>query len=159
MIFFRLIVWRIIVYLELDRPTKEQARLDLLMKRKPKPFKTKLIINETMNMYVSVMLSLVVFLLGLSIPFHALDDPCEGLRIGGYLLSYKIALVIEPYTGALDYFIVVFSIMLVYISIKTVLDAIKHTTINISPWLERGKYTLPPKRRKSFIINISRGKY
>lgn len=116
-------------------------------------YKTKLKTDKTLNLYISILLSTVVFLISISIPFHALESPCDLLKERGYHITYQIALIIEQYTDVLDYFIVVFFIMLVYVSIKCVLDAIANTKINISPWLERGKYTLPPKRRRSFIIN------
>lgn len=140
---------RLIEYFQLDRPSKEDEQRMLLMHKKPKEsYRTKLKTDRTLNLYISILLSIISFLICLSIPFAALESPCEILKEKEMYILFYIAKFIEENSDILDFFIVVFLIMLVYVSVRMVVDAIKNTKINISPWIEMGKYTLPPKRRR-----------
>lgn len=116
----------------------------LLHKKKKIVYKTVLKTNKTWNFYISILLSIIGLLLCLSIPFAILDNPCEIFIERKFEVSYQIAVVIEKYALLLDLLIILLIFLMAYLSIKTINDAIKKTNISISPWIERGRYTLPP---------------
>lgn len=99
-----------------------------------------------MDLWVSTLLSVISALVCLSIPYAALQSPCEALKKNNLITFYNIASYLERYVKLIDRLIIALSIILVYISVKTVLDAINNTNISMSPWLERGKYVLPQRR-------------
>lgn len=156
-------LFRIIQYLNLDQILKENERRLILLNKKPKIiYKTLLKTDETLNFYISILLSLVGILICLSIPFAALESPCDIFIINDLFVLHKIAMFINNNFILLDILIVLFIVLLIIVSIKTVLDAIRNTNISISPWIERGKYTMPPKsesRRRRFLTNLESEMY
>lgn len=115
----------------------------LLHKNKKIVYKTVLKTNSTWNFYISILLSIIGLLLCLSIPFAILDNPCEIFVERKFEISYRIAVIIEKYALLMDLLIIVLIFVMTYLSIKTIRDAIEKTNICISPWIEKGKYTLP----------------
>lgn len=143
----------------MDQLFKEDEQRLILLHKKPKiVYKTTLKTDETLNFYISILLSLVGILICLSIPFAALESPCNIFIDNELFILHKIATFVYNYVIILDVIIVLVLIVLVVVSIRTVVDAINNTNIRISPWVERGKYKLPPKsesRRRQFFTNLS----
>lgn len=147
----KLPLFRLIEYFHLDDLFKEnEYRLMLLHKQKKEIYRTRLIMNQTMNLCVSVLLSLISLLVCVTIPYVALEAPCEQLK--DYSILYGIAKWVDKYIAMIDRIIIILCVLLVCVSVKTVWDAIKTTNISISPWLERGKYVLPSRRKKSLLL-------
>ncbi|RVE45341.1 hypothetical protein evm_010046 [Chilo suppressalis] len=159
MLFYRLVWQRFVAYFRLDELFKgDEARRKLLLllhKKRKVPYKTKLITDQTLNFYITVLLSIIGTLICLSIPFAALETPCTILKERGYHITYFIAVYVDTYLYVLDIVIISFILVLIYVTTKMYLDAIKRTKINISPWVERGKYKLPDKNYKPSIENMS----
>lgn len=68
------------------------------------------------------------------------------------MFIYGIAKYIEKYIAMIDRIIIVLTVFLVCITVKTLWDAIKSTNISMSPWLERGKYVLPGKTKNPALL-------
>lgn len=120
----------------------------LLHKKKKTVYKTVLKTNKTWNFYISILLSLIGILLCLSIPFAILENPCEIFIERKFNVTYQIAVIIEKYALLMDIVILLLIFLMTFLTIKTVADAIQKTNISISPWIERGRYTLPPQIMK-----------
>lgn len=69
---------------------------------------------------------------------------------------YNFAKSLEKYVEMIDRLIIALSIILVYVTIKTVTDGIANTNISMSPWVEMGKYTLPEKLKKKMEKRVKR---
>ncbi|XP_026735446.1 uncharacterized protein LOC113499246 [Trichoplusia ni] len=148
MIFYRLGLRKLIEYFKLDQLFKDDELRQMLLHKKPKEvYRTKLKANRTMDLCISTLLSLISSLVCLSIPYAALDTPCEVLKQNNLTTIYNVASYFENYVDLIDRVIIALSIILVFITVKTIVDAINNTDINMSPWLERGKYVLPKKTR------------
>lgn len=140
---------RFIDYFQLNKPSKEdETRMMLLHKKKKTVYKTVLKTNKTWNFYITILLSIIVFLLCLSIPFAILDNPCEIFVERKFDITHRIAVVIEKYALLMDILIIVLMLLMTFLTIKTLKDAIDNTNICISPWIERGRYTLPAQIMK-----------
>lgn len=120
----------------------------LLHKKKKIVYKTVLKTNKTWNFYISILLSIIGILLCLSIPFAILDNPCKIFVERKFDVTYQIAVVVEKYALLMDILILLLIFLMTYLAIKTIKDAIDNTNISISPWIERGRYTLPPQIMK-----------
>ncbi|KAG6443570.1 hypothetical protein O3G_MSEX002880 [Manduca sexta] len=144
MIFYRLALQRIIDYLNLDQLFKHEEPRH----KKQKAYKTQLQTDRRMNLFISTLLSVLTWLVCLSIPFAALESPCESLKEHNLYTLYKIAKWLERYRATIDKLIVILFLTLVYVTVKTVVVAIKKTDLTVSPWIERGKYSPPCRRRR-----------
>ena len=136
-----LINYRIIEYLGLNKPRPEFARRNV----KPEPYKTKLKINETLNFYVSILMSIFGILLWITMPFALLEEPCEIFKKKNIYTFYEFVKTFQKYMPMMDRLIVSVGIILVVVSISTIVDAINNTKINLSPWIEQGKYKIVKK--------------
>lgn len=120
----------------------------LLHKKKKTVFKTVLKTNKTWNFYISILLSIIGILLCLSVPFAILENPCLIFVERKFNVTYRIAVVIEKYALLMDLLIILLIFLMTFLTIKTIKDAIEKTNISISPWIERGRYTLPAQVMK-----------
>ncbi|XP_031770636.2 uncharacterized protein LOC116413815 [Galleria mellonella] len=146
MIFYRYIILWFIEYFGLNKPSpREELLMKLLKKKKKVEHKTQLKVDQTYNFYVTMLLSVICPLICLSVPLAILDSPCDILLEYELHQCYAIAKFLKEYINVVDFFILALIITLIRISTKMILDGIKYTKINISPWLEMGKYTLPSK--------------
>lgn len=127
---------------------------------KPEPFKTKLKTNRRLNVCISVLMSILGILLWITMPFAILDSPCEIFKEKKMFTIYNIMKSLQRYMPMIDRLIIACGILLAAVSIDTIADAIKNTNINLSPWVEKGKYKIvktpqievkiPERKRFSF---------
>lgn len=99
--------------------------------------------DQTLNFYVSVLLSIIGFLVCLTIPFAALENPCDIFAENQLIILHIIMKWIEKHLVLFDFMIISLTFVLIVVSTTTVIDAIQNTNISMSPWVERGRYKLP----------------
>lgn len=119
---------------------EEESPLLLKYKKKKKVYKTELKVNQVLNLYVSVIMTLVSVLVWISVPFGLLESPCELFQQKEMDTMYTISKFLYRNITLLDILIIVLIVLLTVVSIDTVYDAIKNTDISQSPWVLRGKY-------------------
>ena len=78
-------------------------------------------------------------------PFALLEEPCEIFRKKNIYTFYEFVKTFQKYMPMMDRLIVSVGIILVVVSISTIVDAINNTKINLSPWIEQGKYKIVKK--------------
>lgn len=88
--------------------------------------------NPKLDLFVSSVMSLMEFLLCISIPFALLERPCEIFLQKQMYTIFEIVTVLEKYMPMIDRIIIALFIMLIYLSVDTVVVAIKNTIIKIS---------------------------
>jgi hypothetical protein len=123
-----------------------QERILLLTKGKKRMSnKVTLKIDEKLDLYVSAIASALAFTMFLSIPFVSLESPCEIFKDLGYNIYQAIKFVDKNFY-IVDSVLISLMILLIYVTLTMILDAMKRTKINLSPWVQRGKYK-PPKKK------------
>lgn len=126
-----------------------------LLNKKPKEtYKTKLKTDQTLNLYISILLSIISIMICISIPFSAMESPSDIFKEREMYIMHSISKIVDNYKLFLDILIILLTVTLVYVSARMIIDAIRNTQINISPWIEMGKYSLPPKD-KSERLRVS----
>lgn len=137
---------RLINFLGLNEDSEKERRAALLGKKKKVVHETKLLVNETMETCTFLILAGVNMLLLLTLPIKILEEPCElfmnNVSDKG-MDFYSFTVTVKEYASLIDGIIILMFVALVIVGAKTVLDGIALTKINISPWLEQGKYVLP----------------
>ncbi|XP_028027741.1 uncharacterized protein LOC114241161 [Bombyx mandarina] len=155
MICYRLYIQRLIDYLGFNKPSEEERLRQLLLSKKKKKYKrTELNYNTEMVTNVSLLLTILTSLACLTIPYAVLEKPCEIFKERNMYVLYFITSWIEAYWFLLDGLIVILFIILVYMFMETVFNAIDNTDISMSPWVEQGRYAQP--KRPKFIIQTCR---
>lgn len=108
-----------------------------------------------MNLLISFLLSLLNFLLCLSIPYAVLEKPCDALKSYNLHILYSIVKWIESYLPMIDRLILSVILIIIYISVTILFDAMSNTDIRMSPWVEKGKYVSPRRHRRIRVPLIS----
>lgn len=144
---------RIIQYV---RNFKNKNRFSFNKKRKD-IYRPKIQANKKLDLILSSLLSVMTSLICVSIPYKALEEPHGAFKYYGLDTLYDITTTLERYLPLIDRAIVALFILLIYIELSMVFDAIRKTDINISLWIETGK-CVPPGRiyikKQSFIYDI-----
>ncbi|CAH2054814.1 unnamed protein product, partial [Iphiclides podalirius] len=114
----------------------------------------KLNTNKTMNMAVSLLMSILGTLICLTLPFAVLEKPLGSFASERPQVRNALEWI-ERHLAFIDRIIVATAILLVLVAADTIVDAIRHTNIKVSPWVQRGKY-LPRKYKAQSINSITR---
>lgn len=81
-------------------------------------------------------------LLWITMPFVLLEEPCEIFKEKEMFTLYEIVKSFKRYMPMMDRLIISVGIILAVVTVGTIVDAINSTKINISPWVEKGKYQI-----------------
>ncbi|KAJ8711619.1 hypothetical protein PYW08_008573 [Mythimna loreyi] len=147
MIFYRLAI-RLIQYFKIDQIFKEDEMRLIMLGLKPKEvYKTKLKADRRMDLCISALLSLIGAFVCFSLPYATLASPCDVLKMYNMTSVYNMAVTYEKYVKFIDRLTIALFIVLIYVTAKTLVDAIDNTDISMSPWVEMGKYALPKKEK------------
>ncbi|XP_073959724.1 uncharacterized protein [Choristoneura fumiferana] len=147
MLFYRLVICRLMAFLGLDELYKEKERRAIMLGKKKKPFhKPQLLMNENMQTFTFMILAGINMLFMLTLPLAVLKEPCEAFKKCNMLNFYAFTVTVKKYATFIDRIMILMFVALVIVGVKTVLDAIAVTKINLSPWLEQGKYVLPGRK-------------
>ncbi|KPJ03498.1 hypothetical protein RR46_03564 [Papilio xuthus] len=115
--------------------------------------------NKEMDLVISILMSSISSLLCLTLPFAMIESPME-LFNNKLLISLRyIAEYIEKNLSLIDQIIFVLTLLLIYAGLRNVFNAINVTKLNVSPWIQKGKYlsrkqtTLASKNYKNTTRN------
>ncbi|KAI8437760.1 hypothetical protein MSG28_011994 [Choristoneura fumiferana] len=137
----------LMAFLGLDELYKEKERRAIMLGKKKKPFhKPQLLMNENMQTFTFMILAGINMLFMLTLPLAVLKEPCEAFKKCNMLNFYAFTVTVKKYATFIDRIMILMFVALVIVGVKTVLDAIAVTKINLSPWLEQGKYVLPGRK-------------
>lgn len=145
-----------IKYFKLDEiyTQKEKLMMFLLKKKPKKVYNPKLKTDPMLELFISLLMTIITSVLCLSIPLVVMDSPCEVLKEHKYMEIYKYAKLFEKYLPMVDRAVIALSIMLAFVSVVTIVDAIIITEIK-SPWVEMGIYEPPTCSRKKWCVKVN----